>query len=64
MFCTCTNPKCPKARQFNACNHCMCLQEPDFGGSQTIGYAGPIYSKCCKCMYRRLVSGIEYSTAV
>lgn len=62
MHCTCSNPKCPNAQQFNACNHCMCLTQPDFGPNQVIGYAGPIYRACCKCSYQQLASGVSYTT--
>lgn len=57
MACTCSNPKCPDARQYNACRHCMCLMQPDFGLNQVIAYAGPISRVCCKCSYAVQVGG-------
>ncbi len=59
--CTCSNPKCPNARQFSACQHCMCLTKPDFGPNQTIGYAGPIYRACCQCEYQEQIGGARWS---
>lgn len=63
MTCSCSDPRCPNARQFNACNHCMCLTEPNFTPNSTIGYAGPIYKRCCKCAYQVQIGGVSSITA-